>query len=265
MSVAQEPLPNVDSWEALQLRLIAFPQEIRTDFRVDWWHDLTGETECETTRKTLERTDTGIFEGRRLTMSLDGLKAIWSVDPVFNTDPSISELPQMPTLGPLTEAQAWFVRLMGRWLSNGCPTLKRVALCSRLAQWAPTKDDSYRLLSRYLPGISVDRNASDFLYRINRPTPSRSGIENLCINRLCTWMAAKFEIQLEARVASNPVVLTQLTMPEARFGCVFESDINTAAEFQGPLVNAQLPGLIREMAQMNAFIVQNGETRPWQQ
>jgi len=264
MSVAEETLPRVESWQPLQLRLIAFPQEIRTDFGVEWWHDLTGGAECESTRKPLERTDTGIFEGHRLTLNLDGLKAIWSVDPIFNPEPSNFELPQMPTLGQFTAAQDWFVELMAKWLSNGCPTLKRLALCSRSVQWTSTRDDSYRLLGRYLPRVYVDPNGADFLYRINRPTPSHSRIENLSINRLCSWMAAKFEIQLEARAAGHPTLIAQKTLPQTQFGCVFDSDINTAAEFQGQLSKAHLPALIREMAEMNAFIAGSGETKPWQ-
>src|SRR4029077_16583024 len=75
-----------------------------------------------------------------------------------------------------------------RWIKEMSPTISRLAFGAVLFQSAESHETGYELLKSYLPKLEVDSKGSfDFLYQINRPRLSMSGIPSLQINRLSKW------------------------------------------------------------------------------
>jgi hypothetical protein len=254
MSAVAEPLPPVDSWDPLQLRLIVFPLHPHTAIQQDWWQQVTGIAEFDSSRKLAERVDSGIVDGRGLSLMIDPMRIMWSLDPRLDADQVIAA---PPTLGALTQANEWFSPLMHRWLNEMCPEVKRLACFFRLFQTTPTREDSYRLLSRYLPNVNLDPTATDFMFRINRKRPSVMA-SNLEINRLCQWAGARLAIGAHARTPSNPLA-TQDFEFAAVFGCSVDIDVNTSAEFTDSIPRDQLGGLFDELQDTAVEIAAMGD------
>jgi hypothetical protein len=139
---------------------------------------------------------------------------------------------------------------MARWLKNK-PPIKRLAFAATLLQIVSSKAEAYQQLGKYLPGVTVDPDTSDFMFRLNRQSDSHSGIPGLRINRLCTWGALKFKFDLHA----NPMGSEQfrdVPLRDDQNACVIELDINTAPEFDAP----QLPS--DSLATIYAELVDKG-------
>lgn len=257
MSIAQELLPNVDSWTPMQLRLVAFPTNPQAALQHDWWRALTGNHPETAIRKTTERNDSGAWEGRSFTILVDPLRITLSVDPYV--DVQAGQLPSAPPLlGHLTAECEWFSQLVTRWLEAHCPETRRLAYFARLFQRTETRDDSYRLLSRYLDGVRVDLNGTDFMYRLNRRRPTRTGIQCLDLNRLCTWYSAKLGMSAQAQTPGDPRSIQTLAWGEIH-GCVLEADINTAAEFNRDIPHDAIVPLFREMVAIANDVASRGD------
>src|SRR5436190_1193852 len=72
--------------------------------------------------------------------------------------------------------------------------ITRLAFGAVLAQPTEDRHSGYVQIAKYLPSIRLDVDgSSDFLFQINRPRPSRVGIENLLINRLARWSVLIFK------------------------------------------------------------------------
>jgi hypothetical protein len=226
------------------LRLIAFPSDAQAALKQDWWEQLTG-SQGESIRKLAERVDTGVVDGRSLSLIIDQLRITWSADPYLAPDTLPTE---PPMLGALTDECDWFAHLIDRWLPN-CPKVRRLAFFGRFFQRTDSRGDSYRLLERYLPGIRVDLTGTDFLYRLNRKRPAKTKISGLQLNRICTWCGAKLAMGGTAQALGDPRSVQTFSFGEM-FGSVIEVDVNTAAEFSGDLSHDLLTTLFHELKDM---------------
>ena len=101
-------------------------------------------------------------------------------------------------------------------------------------------------------------NSSDFNYSINRPRPSKSGMENLTINRLSRWSVARVTgIQLQGEL------LRTLRVTETAgdwSACRVELDVNTQGEREDSLPSEHVPQLFNELIVITEEITEKGDT-----
>lgn len=243
-------LPPINSWHAASMRLTAFPVNPDSERTKDWWEDFVGSEPDSSTRKKLVRTDEGTFEGLPLQFTFDALRMQWE----RHASVDVTDLPEgFPSLGPLPESIDSFAALMGRWMAS-CPEVKRLAFGTVLLQPVESKVAGYRQLNEYISSVSLDEEASDFRYDINRRVPTGTGIDGLEINRLTRWSFMEWEIGLVARAGARDATNLQR---RGGFSCRLELDINTSPEFPSPLpknrlgdVWGELVGIAKQIAEL---------------
>jgi len=96
----------------------------------------------------------------------------------------------------------------------------------------------------------------DILLQINRPRISKCEAA-LSINRLAKWgVATVVSGKLQPNVAG---VLSLVDLSPPQFACTLELDINTAAEYSGPLPNDKLVCIFGELFELAEEIVSKGD------
>jgi hypothetical protein len=147
---------------------------------------------------------------------------------------------------------------MGRWLEDQCPEIKRLAFLGTLFQPVANHQEGYQRIDQYLRHVEVFPDSSDLLYRINRRAQSRTGIENLAINRLSTWSVPKLETQMIAQAGGERRAERQTS----DFFCALEFDVNTSHEYQGSsLPRGRLRALLEELVEMATGLATRGDLR----
>jgi hypothetical protein len=242
------------------MRLIAFPREPQFAAQQHWWRELTG-AEPENVlekRQRQEKEESGTYQGLTLTLGIDLLRIQWTVAPRLDADNINLNLMEPPILGPFMDRQEWFRVLMEQWLPR-CPPIHRLAFTASLLQPVENHQAGYQMLDRYLRCVDIDPQSSEILYRINRRRPSGTGIRGLTLNRLSTWVVAKFAVRVQVVEGAHP----QQQVPQGEtFACAVELDINTAPDFQGLLPQADLPRIFAELVQAGVEIAARGDARP---
>ena len=106
------------------------------------------------------------------------------------------------------------------WLQESCPPATRLACGVTLLWPVPSREEGYVGVSSLLP-FSLDADARDFTYQINRRKDSRvlSGVR---INRLSKWSVLGIRASLMA--ADTMQVLEE---QEEEFAIQLELDVNT--------------------------------------
>lgn len=247
---------SISGWQVESLRFTAFPAPTAVIGEPTWWQDVTGEPPekrmVAPKRGALQ--EEGQFEGGRLILSVQPMRIDWVVTAHIAEG---KELETFPTIGPFNELLGTFLVLIERWFqSETAPIVKRIALGATLVQAVENKHIGYEQLARYLRTVDIDpSSSSDFLYQINRPRVSASGIADLKINRLSKWSVAGWR---SALLAVTPASVEQAMGPES-FACRLELDINTAADFVGPLPRDGLPKVIQELANLGQEIARDGD------
>jgi hypothetical protein len=259
MSERADAPPGPEVWRAQNLRLIAFPQTPQFAVQQDWWRGLTGadpETIVERRQKQ-EREESGPFQGTTLTLGFDLLRIQWTASPRLDAE-NFNFVEQLPAIGPFMGRKDWFRTLMERWLPH-CPPIHRLAFAASLLQSVESHETGYRILDRYLRWVDIDPQSSEFLYRINRRRASGTGIPGLMLNRLSTWVVAKFAVLVRVIEGGHP---EQQVQPAESFACAVELDINTVSDFQGFLPQADLVHLFAELVEAGVEIATQGDARP---
>jgi hypothetical protein len=256
MSSEGTTLPDPREWRAQYLRMIAFPVQWHLGAEQSWWSMLTGGQPETSVRKPQKREDSGPFEDVALSLEIDPFRVQWTVTSRINTE----NLPEgFPTLGSVFDRRDWFVQLMERWLAQ-CPPIKRLAFASNLLQLVDTKDEAYRRLNRYLHGVEVDTDTSDFTYRVNRQRDSHTGIAGLRINRLCTWAAAKLSFGVRATSVSGET--RNVPIQDEQNACLLDLDINTIPDFPGEaLPHDSLNRIFAELVGIGLHAAEQGDRR----
>jgi hypothetical protein len=161
--------------------------------------------------------------------------------------------PKPPSIGGAVEAFDVFSELSKRWLAfDDIPNVARLALGGALSHQEEDKRAAYLRLHDYVP-VQVDPESSDFLYQINLPTQSRSGIEGLVINRLSKWAVTMFKL-ITLIVPSGSFAQDLKTTIALR--C--EIDINTAQEHQGELPKDRLAQIMDELVIYGRDLITDG-------
>ncbi len=164
------------------------------------------------------------------------------------------EPPRLPSVGNFPEALDAFVTLIQRWLPS-CPDASRLALGGVLFQPQADRNVAYVQLQKYLPAVRLDPRTSEFLYQINRPRNTQTGIPQLRINRLTKWSVMLLQSLLIAAGEGSPTV----TGTHREVACRLEVDLNSSAEFVGPLPPDRLVPLLNELATWAKEIAISGD------
>jgi len=224
-----ETLPPLDAWQVSGMRVTAFPAEPTKIDAPSWWIDLLGHPpETQVIRPKIgQRQEEGEHEGRKLSLQVQPERIDWVLSPVVKL--SEEEPENLPLAGPFPETLNSFLEVVMRWLTM-CPPLTRLAFGAVLAQPVKDRQTGYLHIAKYLHHIRLDPESSDFFYQINRARPSRTGINDLRINRLSKWSVLLFQrltVTLE-KTSAKAVEYTGL-----QSACRLELDINTAPDFPG--------------------------------
>lgn len=247
----------ISAWQVESLRVTAFPTSPAPAGDLSWWTSLMGEPpETRITQpKRGGHREEGSFLGATLVNQVQPNRVDWLLTLTPSLEPGVMDL---PTIGPFPELLEPFVGLMHRWLElETCPPLWRLAFGAILLVPVESREPGYRHLSAYLPSVHLDPvGSSDFLYQINRPRGSNSGVAGLTINRLCRWSVAL--IQLVGFPAGVPLPLDRM-IEQQRHACRLELDINTSPSFRVVLPREQVPLVFRELVDLAREIVGEGD------
>jgi hypothetical protein len=247
----------VADWKTSILRITAFPPP---DIKINaesWWAATVGQ---EPEKKVSEiRLGRYVYEGPlepgKLMLRIQPARIDWIFSP--NEVPE-SEVNETSTIGPYQETISIFHRTMNNWLnSDNHPAIMRIALGWILYMPVPSKEEGYRFLSSYVHEVNIDPvNTSDFLFQINKPRNSSSGVQGLKINRLTKWSVQRSIFTVfQFTPGSSPSQM----VADTQFACRLELDINTSPDFSQPLPNDRLPSLLEEFINNGIEIIQKGD------
>jgi hypothetical protein len=219
MSDSMKTARDVNVWQTLGLRLTIFSSEITNKTEQTWWETLFGGPPDKVTKnpKQLSHVEEGEFDNVAVALAVQLGRVDWR----FNAITNPMALERIPTIGNFSQAMEVFLKPIQAWLGI-CPPFSRLAFGTNLFQPTEGHIDAYKLLSSYLPSVTLSPESSDFSYQINRRRNSKLEFPNLRINRLMKWNALRMELKL----VSPP---TKVDSP-IRYSCALEMDINTVPE-----------------------------------
>lgn len=242
-----------EPWRAESLRLTCFPAPSAEINGADWWRDLVGEEPENRLVRHKEgfRQDTGNIGKAQLVLGIQPTRIDWLLSPV-------GEDQEDRSLGSFQDSLTLFSNLMIRWLASA-PTTNRLALGSILAIPVNDRVQGYEQIAQFLPNIKIDPvGSSDFLYQINRPRTSQTGIKNLIINRLSKWSVGRSGV-LQVLISLNRQQQDKFISTPESFGCRLELDINTYQDFGHQLPYEQLETIFKELITLSQEISTKGD------
>ena len=250
------PRPPLSDWHTQMLRLTAFPSEVASIGEWPWWAELVGqppETKVLQPRRGVQRYE-GPFADGKLILNIKLGRIDWLFTAVEGPD---MEAEGFSTVGALPDSLDTFRTLMIRWLElETSPAPIRLAFGCIVVQRVEDREAGYRQLATYLTSVQLaPEDSSDFLYQINRPRPSTSGIKGLQVNRLSKWSVA---VLRSGMVAIRGRSADLMPGPEC-FACRLELDINTAADYQDELPSSGLVRVFEELVDLAMEIAQQGD------
>lgn len=251
--------PPLEAWQAESLRLTLFRNQPGPIPEQTWWNEVVGEDPLEQNvqPRVQLRQEVGPFQKGRLILGIGRDRIDWVYAIETNREPDADGI---FTIGSFPEALEGFLDLMYIWFKfETCPPARRLAFGAVMLQpVAGIQEGYHRMIDAYLHNVKVDiERASDFLYQINMPRPSVSGIKGLVLNRLSKWSVAGF-IPLRTRL-SLPYLSAEHTAGPERFACRLELDVNTAVSFEGELAKEQLPLVFQELVELGEEIAKEGD------
>jgi len=254
-------MPRLDfrDWTVEHLRGTAFILPGSSQPAGHWWMKLAGtDPEQVTSNPRLGSSQAvGKFGDGTLIVSTYPDKVEWFLGPIPTEAASIQEEaatePKPPSIGGAVEAFDSFSALSKRWLAfDDIPNVNRLALGGVLSHQEGDKSVAYLRLPDYVP-VQIRPESSDFLYQINLPTQSLSGVEGLVINRLSKWSVAMFKL-FALSISGVPFAQDLKTTIALRT----EIDINTAQEHQGELPKNRLSQILDELVDHGRDLIKNG-------
>lgn len=242
-------------WQAGRLRLTAFvPVSVRVG-DVRKWQDLVGQPpDSSSYRPKMESLEEqGPFEKGELQFNMVPGRIDWLYGAISTTE-QLAE--RMPALGAFATEVVTFRKIVESWLENPIPIL-RLAVGSELFIPVPDRDAGYEQLAKYVQhAVRVDLNSSDFLYQINRPRVTRSGVEGLRINRLSTWRVIMLRLKMKYTSGGQTVDREG----EQLHALHVTTDVNTSPEYGKELPQDRLVTLFRELVELTMEIAEKGDT-----
>ena len=243
--------PDLSAWHLESIRVTAFPTPDGGGTPETWWKNLFGE---EAPIETVQRTRL-VFEqkGEALGGTINLLVRPGRLDWGLAPEAPRGQPPEsFREVGKVVETAPRFVDLMTRWVPS-CPVPRRFALGLSAFVLVPGHREAYMTLDALLPSVEVDPESTDFQYRVNRPRRSRLDLPDLRINRLMTWHALRFELEVVSEGSA------QRYRAEPVFACRADLDINTSPDFEGPLPQEKLGDLLHEFLDLSLEILKEGD------
>lgn len=253
------PASDLSAWQVETLRLTAFSTALPDLSSIKWWETVTGEpSETKTLQQRTGRLqETGRIKGGFCNLSLEcqPQRIDWLFSPIVKDD---QELKSFPTFVSLPDGLKIYEEMLLPWIAQ-CPTLNRVAFGAALTQPVENRRAGYQTLAKLLPAVELDpEGSSDFSYQINRPRVSKSGVQNLRINRLSRWGVVRLSGIMVQVTAGQPTARVFESSQEVN-ACRVELDINTSPQFQGTFPSETLASLVKELMDLGIEIASNGD------
>ena len=240
-------------WLVDHFRLTAFPVPGANARPPEWWEAATGALPDETTSNPKKGSSvvSGSFGPGKLVLRLEPDRVDWLLVPADSVAEALLISPASSDIGTLTETLGTFSEIAERWLErNDVPEVGRLAFGAGLRHPEADRRSGYLRLPDYVP-VQVDPESSEFLYQINLPMTSTTGINGLQINRLTKWSVRALKV---LAFGSAGVTLA----PDTAYAFSLELDINTAPTFAGPLPKARLVALYQELTNLGGQIATEG-------
>ena len=254
-----ESLPEVESdlsqfqWDAVALRMTAFPKPGSEVAVNDWWKSVVGEppeqrTEQPRTGEIMEHAEHG---NGRLELQVTPVSLSWTHKIV-----EIQPEKETATLGEFQRSCDKFCAMMSKWFDlDTVPNLIRLAFGSILIQPVQSQEAGLERLDRYIQAVKLDPAlSSDFLYQINRRRASNLEIEGLAINRIMKWSMSQHQFFL-----LHPAGRENVTQAPPENFVRLEMDINTIHEFEGEFQREHLAEVFGELVELSAEIAEKGD------
>jgi hypothetical protein len=246
------PLPPATAWQVEHLRFTVLGEVAPLD-PAGAWREITGvepEVVANQPKRGLVQVQGKLDDQRRLALQVQHRRVDWVLGPA-----NVENLPAEGffAISALPTALDDFSDMLNRWLPSW-PSAERLALAGVMHQPQADRVAGYKQIQDYLPAITLDLESSDFLYQINRPRPSQTGIPDLRINRLTKWSVAVL-----THLSGSD--LTRLSEVSQRHACRLEFDINTAADFRDPLSQKSFPAILAEFAALVRELVERGDVK----
>jgi hypothetical protein len=242
-------------WQAESLRLTCFSAKADFD-HTKWWRSVVGaESDSVTNQpKQSQYQEQGTLEGQRvLTLQVQHPRIDWLLTPLQPDQPTAN----FSVLGLFPDVLGQFLTMLAGWYEQ-CPPLNRFALGGVLLQPRPNRTSGYDTLQAYLHhSVRLDPESSDFLYQINRPRATQTGIRSLRINRLSKWSVALHRTFTILATEDTPTVESYAR----ESACRLEIDLNTAHEFKGPLPHERLVELTEEFRSLALELAARGDVK----
>lgn len=231
-------------WRAVQIRITFFSDKIEESAVSKWWEAVIGEPSEQKSilpKQNLYQEQGNYCKGR-LVLSVHLNKVDWLYIPIegeFYIDSFL-------------DSQEVFSELMPK-LYKTFPPINRFAVGYILQVPVNSRKEGYEFLAELLPSVKIDVDkSSDFIYQINRPRNTTTGIANLSINRLMKW-----SVGVVKQFALSSGVF-EFSNPENSFSRL-ELDLNTSAEYAGALPQDKISSIYFECVGLAKEIMINGD------
>jgi hypothetical protein len=253
------------NWQVDLVRVTAFYGQISEEARKgwpSWWTTLVGvpSEKTELRRRDAVLHEVGPYKGGDLILGIQPGRIDWYLRATDKVDDRAESSGEIAAL--THDATKSFYDLILRWIKlDSCPTIKRIAVGAILLQPVENRQTGYRKLNAYLHSFKLDPEASDFLYQINRPRTSRTGITDLRINRLCKWSVALLgEVAVSLSVGPKDIgPLTGSVEGQGHYACRLELDVNTSQEHEGDFSGDTLSTIFAELVDHAQEISERGD------
>jgi hypothetical protein len=249
-----------EEWRVEGIRLTAFPVLGEWHAQDDWFDVAVGSAADEVNHNSKKSTwdmSHQAESGLRSQLHIEPSRIDWRFGPPEVELEQVGQLNDVPALGAFESAFGACSLIVERWLvRSDVPELARIALGVVVRRPVASKAAGYALVPDFIPA-TPPQNSSDFMFQINIPVQSSTGIEGLVINRLTKWSVSVFR-RLQLTFAGGAVPTHASDVP-LTFSFRLELDVNTAADFPvGRLPRERLVDIYREFVARTREIATSG-------
>jgi hypothetical protein len=240
-------------WTAETIRLsLFFSDNVKTT--IADWKKVTGQDEPQTIQSVAARRSfIGPFQGGVLQINAVGPRLDVILLPKAPTD--TVEEGFVPTIGPLLEASAEFVKATSEWITQIEQPIIRLAVAGAALARCENIQDAYNKLLAMLSSVKGDpEKMRELIFRVNWPLNSRRS-NGLMLNRITTW--AVFQVQLQVMVQAGSKTVVNDTPPAQVIRLEF--DHNTNADRVEPFDPAALVPIYEELVELALENAEKGE------
>ena len=239
-------------WLATQLRFTAFPTGSAVVDPDKWWQAVAqGDPDHVQLQPKVNVAEfRGEFGEGQLVLGINPSRIDW----IYLAKEDEFGLSQ--TLGTIAGAFGVFDGALRTWLTRpDCPHMQRVAFGLILRMDVDSREEGYRALDEFLPGMRLSENASDLLYQINRPRVVEIGAQEIEVNRLSRWHVVMAQVARGSVTESIPM-LAEATQ---RIYAQVELDINTAPTESLSLRPDAMADVLATFAELAYEIAEKGD------